>query len=386
MRFVMFYHSLVSDWNHGNAHFLRGIVRELLAGGHDVVVYEPADGWSRSNLLADHGPQALEAFARAYPGLASRLYDLETLDLDQALAGADVVLVHEWNDPALVRALGRHRASAGYRLLFHDTHHRLVSEPEAIERLELGAYDAVVAFGDVLRELYLRRGLCAQVFTWHEGADTRQFYPRATREPEADVLWIGNWGDGERTAELEEFFIHPVMKLGLTAAVYGVRYPAEVRTALNRAGIRYGGWLPNSEVPDVLARHRVAVHVPRRQYTRLLPGIPTIRPFEVLACGAPLVSAPWPDREQLFSPGHDYLVARDGEEMEKHLADLVQDPESAAELGRRGLARIRARHTCAHRVAELLDLLGRLDGARSGPVPGTAHPGETSLDLGGLAS
>ena len=31
MRVVMFYHSLLSDWNHGNAHFLRGIVSELLA-------------------------------------------------------------------------------------------------------------------------------------------------------------------------------------------------------------------------------------------------------------------------------------------------------------------------------------------------------------------
>ena len=33
MRVVMFYHSLLSDWNHGNAHFLRGIVRELIAIG-----------------------------------------------------------------------------------------------------------------------------------------------------------------------------------------------------------------------------------------------------------------------------------------------------------------------------------------------------------------
>ena len=51
MRIVGFYHSLVSDWNHGNAHFLRGVVRELLARGHDVRIYEPADGWSRENLL-----------------------------------------------------------------------------------------------------------------------------------------------------------------------------------------------------------------------------------------------------------------------------------------------------------------------------------------------
>ena len=47
MRVVMFYHSLVSDWNHGNAHFLRGVVAELQSRGHDVRVLEPEDGWSR---------------------------------------------------------------------------------------------------------------------------------------------------------------------------------------------------------------------------------------------------------------------------------------------------------------------------------------------------
>ena len=29
MKFVLFHHSLVSDWNHGNAHFLRGVVAAL---------------------------------------------------------------------------------------------------------------------------------------------------------------------------------------------------------------------------------------------------------------------------------------------------------------------------------------------------------------------
>ena len=48
---------------------------------------------------------------------------------------ADLVIVHEWNDPALAAALGRTRRGGGrFRLLFHDTHHRAVSDPEAIRR------------------------------------------------------------------------------------------------------------------------------------------------------------------------------------------------------------------------------------------------------------
>ena len=46
----MFYHSLLSDWNHGNAHFLRGVARELQARGHRVEIYEPFNGWSLANI------------------------------------------------------------------------------------------------------------------------------------------------------------------------------------------------------------------------------------------------------------------------------------------------------------------------------------------------
>ena len=37
MRIAMFYHSLASDWNHGNAHFLRGIATELIERGHALL-------------------------------------------------------------------------------------------------------------------------------------------------------------------------------------------------------------------------------------------------------------------------------------------------------------------------------------------------------------
>lgn len=69
MRFVLYTHSLVSDWNHGNAHFLRGVLRELEARGHDTLALEPEDGWSRSNLIAAHGNAALEDFHRDFPEL-----------------------------------------------------------------------------------------------------------------------------------------------------------------------------------------------------------------------------------------------------------------------------------------------------------------------------
>src|SRR5512138_3366298 len=104
MRFLMFYHSLVSDWNHGNAHFLRGVATELASAGHEVGIYEPRDGWSITNLVSEHGQRPVDS-------------QLGSLDLSAALDRADLVLVHEWNEPELVRAIGRHRALRGGYLL-----------------------------------------------------------------------------------------------------------------------------------------------------------------------------------------------------------------------------------------------------------------------------
>ena len=189
--------------------------------------------------------------------------------------------------------------------------------------------------------------------------------------PAGDLVFVGNWGDGERTRAIGELVIEPARALGLRANVFGVRYPDEARAALAAAGIAYGGWIPNFEVPAAFAAHRVTVHVPRRPYAEVLGGIPTIRPFEALACGIPLVSAPWPDDERLFTPGEDFLVAKDGDEMEQRLRDVLSDDALARALADRGRRTIEARHTCAHRVDELLAIAREL-GAPSAP-PGEAR-------------
>ena len=360
MRFVYFSHSLASCWNHGNAHFLRGILRELLAAGHQVECWEPAQSWSRQNLLADAGAHQADAWQSAYPDLIAKEYgpDADPADLAR---GADVVLLHEWNELPLVARLGAaRRAGAPWKLLFHDTHHRAVSDPAAMRAYDLDGYDAVLAFGETLAEIYRGWGWGNRVHVWHEAADTALFHPPAQETTRQGAVWIGNWGDGERTAELEEFLLAPTKEIGLPLTIYGVRYPEEARALLSHYGVDYRGWLPNHRAPEIFAQHLLTIHVPRRFYATQLPGIPTIRVFEALACGIPLVSAPWQDREHLFEPGADYLTARDGDQMRRHLDVLMHAPELRRRLAAHGLATIRARHSCAHRVQELLQIVAGL--------------------------
>ncbi|HKG20920.1 MAG TPA: glycosyltransferase, partial [Blastocatellia bacterium] len=62
----------------------------------------------------------------------------------------------------------------------------------------------------------------------------------------------------------------------------------------------------------------------------------------------------------LFTPSKDFLVARDGREMRAHLEALRDDRDMRREISAHGLRTILDRHTCAHRVDELLGIYADL--------------------------
>ena len=164
------------------------------------------------------------------------LGELGALDLwRQRLRGAQVVILHEWNPPALAALLLQLRAELHYRLLFHDTHHRASSSPESFTELRLEEFDGIIAFGEALHRIYVDRFHLRRVWTLHEGADTTVFRPIAGQEKEQDVVWIGNWGEDERSAEIREFLLRackPSFPTAESHQVFGVRYPEPALAAL----------------------------------------------------------------------------------------------------------------------------------------------------------
>lgn len=360
LRIAYVAHSLRSDWNNGNAHFLRGLTRGLVTLGHEVRVIEPADEWSIVNLRQEvDGGRSLADYARTYPELDLLTYapDDPEQRWRELLDGVQVVVLHEWNSPELAERLLRLRDALGFKLLFHDTHHRASSSPEQIRQFQLPRFDGILAFGEALRTLYRERFGLERVWTLHEAADTTAFHPEAARAKETDVVWIGNWGEGERSVEIQEFLLKPARELSAEArfTIYGVRYPADGLRALEHAGVRYRGYLPNLDAPAVYGGAKLTVHVPRQQYSSAMTGIPTIRVFEALACGIPLISAPWQDTEHLFRTGDLCLVAN-AAEMTRAMRNLLHDPAAAQVQADRGLETVLARHTCGHRARELTEI------------------------------
>lgn len=357
MKFVFFVHSLVSCWNHGNAHFLRGVVRELMYLGHHVDVYEPENGWSLRNLLADQGEAGLAAMRRAYPDLHSHTYS-RTTDITALMSGADVVIAQEWNEPWVLEAIARARRELRFLFFFHDTHHRALSDPDALHGDWMADCDAILAFGASLAEIYRRKNWHDQILVWHEAADTSIFKPPALSAIRQGLVFIGNWGDNERNASLAHYLLRPSQASGSALDVFGVRYPPSACGTLAAHHAHYRGYLPNADVPTSFAHYRGTVHVHRSYYVKHLPGIPTIRVFEALACGIPLLSAPWEDSENLFG-SHSMLIAHSSIEMERYMQSIQHDDDLWNELVSNGLRLIESRHSCAIRVTELIEFIQR---------------------------
>lgn len=365
LSFRIFAHSWTSDWNHGNAHFLRGLAQELMNLGHEVRCYEEEDAWSRKNLRAE-GKEvekgAVRQFREAFPQLDIRTYNAGAgFDsyAEQELRGADIVIVHEWNRPEVANVILRMKSRLGFRALFHDTHHRAYTSAREILQFKLGEFDGVLAFGEAIRRIYRDGFDVARTWTFHEAADTAHFRLRDAKK-DIDIIWVGNWGDEERTRELEEFVIQPAVSVRPKVAIYGVRYPKTAQAKLADAGIQYRGYLPNLAAPEAYARSLLTLHVPRKFYANGLSGVPTIRVFEALACGIPLLCAPWTDTEGLFTPGEDYICAENGKAMEGEIRFFLRDGRARQQLADHGMRTILEKHTCAHRAQQLTDICEEL--------------------------
>ncbi len=321
----------------GAAHFLEGVSAELRRRGHAV------------RLTSADAP------------------------IDDACDGADLVIVHDGLSAQRIKQIGHYRQrQGGFRLLLR--HSALQGlDPRAFD---LSGFDGVLAASRVIADICLGSGVTSRAWIWPDAADTRRFRPDPG-EIEGDVVFFGAWGDQSRGVELRQFLLEPVKLLGLRARVYGPPLPASAIAQLDDAGMRFGGWAHHDQVPSILGHFLCSVHVPSRTRTRLLPGLPSIRLFEAMACGVPLVSSPWLDCDSLFTAGRDFLLARDGAEMRRHLRALQNDGALRAEIGSHARRTIMARHSCAHRVEQLLDICRELD---IRPLPPTvADPFLSSL-------
>jgi spore maturation protein CgeB len=77
---------------------------------------------------------------------------------------------------------------------------------------------------------------------------------------------------------------------------------------------------------------------------------PSVRLFEAAACGATIVSDPWPGLEGFFLPGSEILVCSDPAEIMHWIRNT--SPAELRGIGEQARARVLAEHTNRHRAEQ----------------------------------
>jgi Glycosyl transferases group 1 len=195
-----------------------------------------------------------------------------------------------------------------------------------------------------LLELGARR---AEPLFW--AIDPELFAPRQV-EREYDVFFYG-YGDKFRREWMRELVGEPSRRLPqLSFALGGEDFRGDVGVA------RTVGVIPYNTFPRAISSARINLNVTRRAHASV-PGSSTVRPFELAACAAAIVSNPHEGIGRWFEPGRELLVVNDADEATEAYRDLLADPAQAEEMGLRARERVLDEHTYAHRARRLLELL-----------------------------
>ena len=214
MRVIFFCHSLVSDWNHGNAHFLRGVWQRIArARDHEVRVFEQAGGVEQRQIWwLNTGNRRWPVLRAHIPSFTAKPTTSATLDLDQA----------RWPTPTwcwctsgtsieVVEAIGGTSGNVHgrYRLLFHDTHHRWVTDRAPWARYGPVTTTACWHMAKIDSRSYLAMAGHQRAWVWHEAADTTVFKP-LIGAGDMQATWSGSATGAMRSAaaELEEFLLN----------------------------------------------------------------------------------------------------------------------------------------------------------------------------------
>lgn len=99
-----------------------------------------------------------------------------------------------------------------------------------------------------------------------------------------------------------------------------------------------------------------------------------MRFFEILGCGGIPISAACPEMENEFLDGESCFYYGPGKGIVETVRSVLENPEHARRVARRGHEQVLARHTYVHRAQQLLELLNSASHVDPGEVGSMAEP------------
>jgi spore maturation protein CgeB len=172
-------------------------------------------------------------------------------------------------------------------------------------------------------------------------------YTRVDAPARWALNYLGTYSAGRQPA-LERLLLAPARELpDRSFAVAGPMYPSDTEWPANVERIEH---LPPAEHPSFYSAAWYTLNLTRPEM-RALGYSPSVRLFEAGACGAAIISDPWPGLDTVFVPDEEILIADSAAEIVDILARST--PESRAGLGAAARRRVLAEHTADQRAEQL---------------------------------
>jgi glycosyltransferase involved in cell wall biosynthesis len=263
--------------------------------------------------------------------------------------GEDVVVqTHDRADASAARARDLHlvlhglapvRRTAGQGHIVW-----VVSHPESFGVEERDAADLVVVASERFAE-HLRGGSATPVEVLLQATDPGRFRPCAPSvDHEHPVTVVA------KTRNVLRPMVADALAAGIEPAIYGGGWEHLVDPSLVIAD-----HIDNDVLPVVYSSAGVVLN--DHWDTMAAWGFVSNRIFDVLACGAPIVSDDVPEIHGLF--GDAVPTYRTADELGVLVREILADPVAARERAAAGRAEVLQHHTFDHRARQLLDLAHR---------------------------
>jgi spore maturation protein CgeB len=357
MRIAFYGSSLLSSYWNGAATYYRGLLSALAALGHDITFYEP-DAFDRQSHRDIEPPDwaKVVVYPATEAGLRQVLGEARHADVVVKASGVGVF------DDALLEGVTSFARPEAVRIFWDVDAPATLAEirpnPEHPIRQALPMLDAVLTYGGgrPVIDAYCRLGaaVCLPVYN---GLDPATHHP-VPPEPAfaTDLVFLGNRLP-DREARVEHFFLSPAEALPARRFLLAGSGWADKPVSANVRRLGHVGTAQH----NALNCSALAVLNIARDRMASVGFSPATRVFEAAGAGACLLTDYWEGIELFLRPDEEILVARDGADVVRHLAELT--PERARDIGKRALARVLAEHTYERRArlveAFLTDALQR---------------------------
>jgi spore maturation protein CgeB len=341
--------SITSSWGNGHATTYRALLQALRRRGHRIVFLERDVPWYRDNADMPH-PAFCETMLY---GSLDELYGRYA----ELIEHADACIVGSYVPDGAEVSEFVARVCRGVTA-FYD-----IDTPITLRALEDGTcgylrkdnvpdFDVYFSFtgGPILRRLCKDYG-ARRAEPLYCAVDPDVYFPSAT-EIRWSMGYLGTYSI-DRQPVLERLLCAAARRLPESHfIVAGAQYPQDL------------GWPPNvayrSHISPQLHRNfygaqRATLNVTRRDM--VLAGYsPSVRLFEAAACGVPIITDAWQGLETFFVPDEEILIAKDTDDVVRHLTGMTDERRVA--IGERARQRVLREHTASHRAATLESTIG----------------------------